>query len=124
LEEWHQRLPIDNRSHAAVHDRIPDHAGKERGNGWTFVDDGRGSRGRSDDDFLELKQVEAVVCEREEVRMVANLRQLRLSEQFDGGQPCELRERDLDWLDGAREIRDAEDRLLPLATHLRDQLCA
>ncbi len=109
LDERHERLLFDDAAHAAVERGVPDHAGKQGRHGRMLVDDGDGPRRRGDDDLLQLEPVEAVGRQRQEVRLVADLRQLGLAEHLDGRQPRERLERNLDRLNGARQVGDAED---------------
>ena len=64
---------------------------------------------------LQPEPVEVVAGERQEVGQLADPRELGRPEHFDRGHPLELRQVQLDRLDGARQVGDAEDRFLLVA---------
>ncbi len=70
--------------------------------------------------FGELEPIERIARQRQHVGQVADRRERRAADHLDGDTAAKLREIELDGLRRALEVRDAENRLLLVAAHVRE----
>src|SRR6185312_3086285 len=71
---------------------------------------------------IEQEPVEAVPGQRQEIGQLADPREAAAAEELERHPPAEAGEVELDRLRGAREIEDAEDRLLAVRAQVGQHL--